>query len=122
MNTKENVAELWIIVIRQISIIATIISQTIMFHLENANVIVRTHGWLRLVPLSISKPFQIRICNKFKHTSVSFLTSIFRICQNWKTHFCWAQPSCCDIEVVVILPFLQKSFISSTIDLIGQYN
>ena len=71
MNTKENVAEMWIIVIRQISIIAIIISQTIMFHLENANVIVRTHGWLRLVPLSISKPFQIRICNKFKHTSVN---------------------------------------------------
>ena len=115
MNTKENVAEMWIIVIRQISIIATIISQTIMFHLENANVIVRTHGWLRLIPLSISKPFQIRICNKFKHTSVSYLTSIFSICQKWKTHFC-------DIEVVVILPFLQKSFISSTIDLIGQYN
>ena len=28
--------------------------------------------------------------------------------------------SCCDSEVVVMLPFLQKSFVFNTIDLIGQ--
>ena len=30
--------------------------------------------------------------------------------------------SCCKSEVVVMLPFLQKSFVFNTIDLIGQYN
>ena len=42
------------------------------------------------------------------------------IISNQTTHFLWAQPSCCDGEVVVMLPFLQKSFVFNTIDLIGQ--